>query len=177
MNCPSCGKKIDLRIARAEGEWREIIGLLPTFGRHGKLVFEYVEKFGVNPLRIKTAKLLRLFEDVAKLFRGAKFVYRKREYSISVEGIVEALEICCNKNFEEPIENHNYLKKVMIGIAEKERTENRDRLDREQRKREETGPAKYVGSKKDEKPDTMTAAEWKRKKGVDALAGKIGNAD
>ena len=100
--------------------WRSIIKLLPTFGHYANVVFEYVEMFGVTPLRVKPAKVLRILSDVAKLFGSNSFRYRKKLYSITTKGIGEALVVVCNKSFSAPLENHNYLKKVMIGIVEKE---------------------------------------------------------
>jgi len=136
IRCPECGKKFDYREAVMDETWRDIIGLLPRFGSHGKLVFEYVEKFDTNPLRAKSKKVLRLLSEIAKLYESGSFSWRRNTYSISKSGVIEALRVTCNKNFAEPLENHNYLKKVMVTVSDRERKEKRDRLDREQRERE-----------------------------------------
>ncbi len=150
-------------------EWGEIIRLLPAFGSHARLAFEYVELFGVLPLRMKGKKILRLLQDVSALLRTGSFRYQRREYHISEPGIWEALRIVCNKHFEQPLENHNYLKKVMIGISERERKEARDAAEREQKQREERLRKGVSGDGR-----AMSAEEFKRRAGVESLAGIIG---
>ena len=136
IRCPKCGTRFDYREAVMDQTWREIIALLPRFGSHGKLAFEYIEKFDTNPLKAKSRNVLRLLKELSKLYESESFKWRKNTYSISKSGVLEAVQITCNKNFSEPLENHNYLKKVMITIAGRELKEKRDRLDREQRERE-----------------------------------------
>jgi len=158
-------------------EWGEIIRLLPVFGSHARLAFEYVELFGVLPLRMKGKKILRLLQDVALLLRTGSFRYQRREYHISEPGIWEALRIVCNKHFEQPLENHNYLKKVMIGISERERKEARDAAEREQKQREERlrgRPMTADGRQMTVDGRAMSAEEFKRRAGVESLAGLIG---
>ena len=164
--CPKCAFEFSPGDAFADGELRDIINLLPRFQGHGKLAFEYCELFGVTPLRLKTKKLLRLLQEVSALFGSEKYNFQRKEYSISVAGIAEALRTVCNKHFERPLENHNYLKKVMIGIAERERKDVRDRTDREQRGREETRrrPAGY-----DAASPAITAEEFKKKREIESL--------
>ena len=82
---------------------------------------------------------MRLMSEVSKLFSSGRFSYRKRAYSISQKGILASLSVVNNKHFESPLENHNYLKKVMIQVAERELKEKRDVLDRDLRKRESQG--------------------------------------
>lgn len=103
--------------------WRAVIQLLPVFGIHGKLVWEYIEKFGVTPVTIKAAKIRRLLEEMARLFESKEFRYQKKKYEVSLAGIVDGLRRVCSKNFPMPIENHNYLKKVLIGTTESEQKE------------------------------------------------------
>ena len=112
-----------------EKEWREILKLLPKFAPHHILVQEYCEQFGVSPLRIRAKKFLRLLTELDALYQAGRFKYRKIVYEISHPGIVEALKTVCNRHFDDPLENHNYLKKVMIGIAKEE--EKKRSLERE----------------------------------------------
>jgi len=55
-----------------------------------------------------------------RLFDSESFSFQKKTYSISHAGIVEALDLCIKKNFDQSLENHNYLKRVMITISERE---------------------------------------------------------
>jgi len=185
MKCPYCSKEFDPREAQAEAEWREIIALLPAFGPHSRLAFEYCEKFGVTPLRIRTKKLLRLLGEVAALFRGERFAYNRKEYRISGAGIAEALKTVCNKHFDRPLENHNYLKKVMISISEREARERSIRQERELRKREELlrGGIRPACRPQSGRPDCgrqaggeeggISAEEYKRRAGIRSLAEMV----
>jgi len=172
FRCPKCGADIDPREARAESDWAEIIRLLPEFEAHGRLAFEYVELFGVDPLRMKSAKILRRLREIARLLREERFTYRKKAHRISRVGIVEALKTVCNRSFEGPLANDNYLKQVMISIAEGEAKKDRDRLDHEQRGRESRGrsmrPEEDSGN---EAP--LPAGEISRR--ATELVGKIGS--
>ena len=137
MRCPICSGDFDVREAMMDSEWRDIISLLPTFGGHGKLVFEYVEKFGVNPLRVKSKKILRLLTEMSGLLRAGEFIYQKRKYSASKGVVIEAIKVVNNKHFENPLENHNYLKKVMISLSDEEAKEESKRAERELRLKED----------------------------------------
>ena len=173
IRCPKCSYKFDYREAVIDDDWRSIITLLPIFGKHGKLVFEYVEKFGIKPLSIKSSKVLRVLRQMGKLFESESFEWRKGNKSISKSGILEALEIVVNKNFDVPLENHNYLKKVMVGISEREQKEKSVRVEREMRKREVRGRKSEVGDQRREEGE-MTAREFKEKRNIDSLSAKVG---
>ena len=138
-----------------------------VFGPHARLVFEYLEKFGTNPIHMKSRKILRLMSEVSKLFSSGRFSYRKRAYSISQQGVPASLSVVNNKNFESPLENHNHLKKVIIQVAERELKEKRDARDRDLRKRESQGRFS---------DDEISIGEFDRQTNRDlgALAGMIG---
>ncbi|MBW2599983.1 MAG: hypothetical protein JRC60_07920 [Deltaproteobacteria bacterium] len=120
FKCPYCGKECNFMEVQAEGDLYAIIKLVPVFGKHSNLVWAYVELFGISPLKAKTKKLLLLLEEMARLFQAEGFSYRKKIYRISRAGIAEALNITVHRDFPDRLTNHNYLKKIMISIAEKE---------------------------------------------------------
>jgi hypothetical protein len=180
MRCPLCGEKFNPVDAMLDAEWLEILSeVLPTFGAHAKPAFEYVEKFGVNPLRMKSKKILRLLKEVSKLFTSGRYSYHKKTYFISKAGVVEAFGIVNNKHFDNPIENHNYLKKVMIGISDRELKEVRDKQDRALRKREsgirnrKASPDEALAKPDD---DCISIGEFARQtnKDVATLANMVG---
>jgi hypothetical protein len=104
-----------------EADLQAIIDMLPAFGtRYSQYVMGYCYLFGVTPFRLKAKKMRLLLEELKRLFDTQSFSYQKKTYPISHAGIAEALDICIKKNFETPLENHNYLKKIMIGISERE---------------------------------------------------------
>jgi hypothetical protein len=137
MRCPLCGGEFDIMDAQMDQDWLNIVKLLPTFGGHGNLAFEYVEKFGVCPVRMKGKKILRLLEEMSRLFRSGEFVYQRRKYTTSNQVVIEAVKAVVNKHFASPLENHNYLKKVMISLHEEAQREESKRKERELREREQ----------------------------------------
>lgn len=137
MKCPHCRKEISLHEIQCDEEWREILGLQQVFGKHSRLVMEYCEKFSATPIVRKSKKLSRLLREVGALFVQKKFQLGRLTYEVSEAGIVEGLTIVCNKEFESSLENHNYLKKVLASISEREQKEQRDTSDKAQRRREE----------------------------------------
>jgi len=100
---------------------RYVLEVLPSFGqRYSNLVMGYVYLFGVTPYNLKAKKLRIILEEMKKLFDVQSFSFQKKTYSISHAGIAEALDLCVKKNFTEHLENHNYLKRVMVTISERE---------------------------------------------------------
>jgi len=181
MRCPICGEQFDPAAARMDSEWRDIIELLPSFGGHGNLVFEYVEKFGVNPLRIKSKKILRLLMEIARLLRTGNFTHQRREYSASSAVVIEALKVVNNKHFSAPLENHNYLKKVMISLAEEVKKEESKKAERELRRREDrlreggdehrTSNVQHRTSNGKGEMEEMTGPEYLASVGKESLRG------
>lgn len=96
------------------------IRMLNTFTPHANLVAAYTELFGITPLKTKRKKWRLLLEEMKRLFDSEQFSYDRIVYSISRAGIAEALNLVVRKNWTSKLENHNYLKKIMIGISERE---------------------------------------------------------
>ena len=103
-----------------ESDLLAVIKMLNTFGQHSGLVASYTELFGLTPLKNKRKKWRLLLEEVKRLFDSETFAFQKKTYRISKSGIVEAMNTVVHRNWSTCLENHNYLKKVMIGIAERE---------------------------------------------------------
>ena len=118
--CPYCHRELDLMEMSHASDLAAIIAMSVAFGKHHRLVWTYAELFGITPLHAKAKKLRLLLDEMKKLFDAGGFSYQKRRYAISAEGIVEALGIVVKKSFPDPLDSHNYLKKVMISIADRE---------------------------------------------------------
>jgi hypothetical protein len=159
VRCPNCNKEFDYREAMMEQEWREIIDLLPAFNGHPRLAWEYVEKFSIAPLRMKSKKILRLLQEVGALFGQKRFKIGKAIYEISEKGIVEGLTVVCNKNFDLPLENHNYLKKVLVSISEREQKDRRSALDKEIKRKETGDRSQETGLRRQEPEEECLTAE------------------
>jgi len=121
FDCPYCKKELDFMEIQMDKDLQFIFDVLPAFGtRYAQYVMGYCYLFGVSPLKLKAKKLRLILEEMKRLFDAQSFSYQKKNYPISHAGIAEALDICIKKNFETPLDSHNYLKKIMIGISERE---------------------------------------------------------
>jgi hypothetical protein len=121
----------------AEENLMAIIRLRDAFHPHAALVWAYAELFGVVPFRAKARKLRVILEEMKRLFDAEGFAYNRAVYRISRSGIAEALGVVVKRNFADRLENHNYLKKIMIGIAEREDREAGRQAERNLRARED----------------------------------------
>jgi hypothetical protein len=117
--CPYCRRECDFEEMQMDTDLHAIIRMLPSFGPHANLVAAYTELFGISPLKTRRKKWRLLLEEMKRLFDGESFVYNRRSYSIARAGIAEALNLIVHRHWESHLENHNYLKKIMIGIAER----------------------------------------------------------
>jgi hypothetical protein len=113
-----------------------IIQMLNTFGKHSGLVAAYTELFGLRPLKFKTKKWRLLLEEMKRLFDSESFTFQKRTYRITREGVVESLGLVVHRNFTDGLDSHNYLKKIMIGISERE-GKDKSRFDEKDLRRKE----------------------------------------
>jgi len=130
FNCPQCNYKCDFTEVKGDADLMAIIRLQQVFGKHASLVWAYAEQFGATIHKTRVKKLRLILEEMAGLFQTGAFKYQKKEYRISPAGIADALGVVAHKHFETRLENHNYLKKVMLDIAVK--------ADAAQAKRDET---------------------------------------
>jgi len=134
--CPYCKRELNLMELQAESDLMAIIRMSASFGKHNNLVWAYAELFGITPMRAKAKKLRLILEELKKLFDGGGFGYQKRLYRITPEGIAEALNVVVKKNFADGLDSHNYLKKVMINIADREEKASGRRTEKDLRAKE-----------------------------------------
>lgn len=120
FRCPYCRRECDYEEVQMDADLHAIIRMLPSFGPHANLVAAYTELFGISPLKTRRRKWRLLLEEMKRLFDGESFIYNRRTYSIARTGIAEALNLIVHRHWESRLENHNYLKKIMIGISERE---------------------------------------------------------
>ena len=136
IRCPYCAKQFDPLETAHDENLKAILAINPTFGKDAPLVWAYVELFGVVPFRLKARKLRVLTNDMKRLWELGQFAFEKKNYTITRRGIADALHATVLHPFSTHLTNHNYLKKIMIGIAETEGAEagkkaERDLYDRE----------------------------------------------
>jgi hypothetical protein len=155
FNCPYCKKELDFMTIQMDKDLRFVFDVLPSFGtRYSTLVMGYACLFGVTPFQIKAKKLRLIMEEMKRLFDAQTFSYQKKKYEISHAGIAEALDLCIKKNFEQHLENHNYLKKVMLTISEREGKDKSKSAEKELRTRET-----HLVNRETERPSEAEAKE------------------
>jgi len=118
--CPYCRRECDFEEVQMDADLHAIIRMLPSFGPHANLVAAYTELFGITPLKTRRKKWRLLLEEMKRLFDGESFIFNRHAYPITRAGIAEALSLIVHRHWESHLENHNYLKKIMIGISERE---------------------------------------------------------
>ncbi len=118
LKCPQCGFEYGWLDAVRDDDLKAIIQMQGDFAPHSKLVFEYAGLFGTTR-PIKAAKLLRVLTEVREIWTSGSFAFQKTRYAISREGMAHSLKTVCNKRLA-ALDNHNYLKKVMVSVAEAE---------------------------------------------------------
>jgi len=137
FKCPYCRRECDFQDVQADSDMAAVFQMIPGFGRHFTLVWAYIQLFSMTPLRMKSKKLRLLVGEMRNLFEEERFSYQKKLYRISNEGAAQALDIMVHRHFEDALTNHNYLKKVMVSIAEEEARKVGAQAERDLRKKEE----------------------------------------
>jgi hypothetical protein len=117
--CPYCRESFELEAYLKDSIMLQVIRMLPEFGGHARLVWEYAERFGISP-PLNARKLYRVMLEILEIFMTGGFDFQKRRYEISREGIAQALRTVCNAQIKGALTGQNYLKRVMIPIAEAE---------------------------------------------------------
>ena len=169
--CPVCQSKYELEEAAVTTALKEMVALAARFGKVWSLVEEYVETFRTSQwgsLTIK--KRVRLLNETLKLWETGEFEFRGRRYRTDHARIRSALDTVCNLD-KFGFKNHNYLKSVLkdgakrISAAGETAAEERKReKNRRQRPEMKAGKAEA----------TMTAKEFKSRRGIESLADRIG---
>lgn len=137
ITCPYCGEGFELESYLNDSVLLQAIRMLPEFGAYGRLVFEYCELFKIGP-PLKARKFLRLLIEIREIFKSGGFDFQRRRYEISPAGIAQAMRTVCDAQIKGPLAGHNYLKKVMIPIAEAESERRSKEDERRLREREQS---------------------------------------
>jgi len=173
FDCPYCRKELDLMELNLEQDLNVIMRTMSAFGAHGHLVMAYCYLFGVSPLKLKAKKYRILLGEMKRLFDAEAFSFERRKYDISRQGIAEALDIVVKREFATILHNHNYLKQVMIGIAERERGDASRRAEKDLRQKETQILAGHRNGNQEEYCPTEKLPEDVRA-GIEGLKKKLG---
>lgn len=173
FDCPYCHKELDLMELNLESDLNAIMRTMSAFGVHGHLVMAYCYLFGVSPLKLKAKKYRLLLEEMKRLFDAEAFSFERRKYDISRQGIAEALDIVVKREFTRTLNNHNYLKTIMVSIAERERTAKSKQAERDLREKERrTLSGSRDGKQEDYCPTENLPADVRA--GIEGLKKRLG---
>jgi len=172
--CPYCRKEvhfIDMVLTKDMEYVFNVITRHELGKRYGTPALAYVSLFAVTPFHLKSSKFRRILEEIVKLYDAQAFSYQKKLYPISHAGIIEAIDICIKKNFTDVLENHNYLKKIMIGISEREGKSESRAAEKDLRAREDRSVA--GGGHRESSPSLNPSPQGREeKKGSSPLRGE-----
>lgn len=119
LTCPWCERSVNLDQLEMADLFRERNDLAAELGRAWRLANEYVDCFRAKRGgRITLKKRVRILREIAKLWRTCEFQYDGRRYSTRQEQVLEGLTAACNRDLA-GLDNHNYLKKVLLASARK----------------------------------------------------------
>lgn len=135
ITCPACAHEFDVLQSLAEGELREYLEMLAGFGPLRSTVEAYLDLFRAAPgaaMRVPTR--LRLVRELRRLWDEKAFAFARHLHHISQAQISEALtQTVRAMQGKAGVVNHNYLKKVMLGLLDQDqRQEKRQESQAEQ---------------------------------------------
>lgn len=117
LYCPACGAEFTLEQLSQTADVLALQRAQAAFGDDWALIREYLNLFqGKRSLKI--TKLLRLAREVWQMWENGRFCVGGVWYVVGREEFREALRSTCNQ-VSPGLTNHNYLKKVLVGAAEK----------------------------------------------------------
>jgi len=166
--CPVCSSKCTFDQAARDDLMRELVHLAAFFGSSWELVNEYVDCHRADQWGSVTAKRrTRLLGDLKRLFTAASIEVDGRRYRAEKRSILVAMRAVCDAE-KYGFRNHNYLKKVIVtGGAERVSAEGKTA-------KEETAIEKERRETRDERRETITAAEFKKRHRGESLAAGVG---
>jgi len=179
LSCPICQSKFSLDQAAHEGLMSEMVELASRFGKKWDIVYEYTDCFRVERWgTVSFKKRLRLLKEVLKLLEHNAFSYQGKRYKTDWARISAAITTIVNAE-KFGLKNHNYLKKVMLGDAE--RVSDEGLTAREEQAREVKRRSGETGNRRTGKTGTargMTGAEFRELHGiVGNLVDRIGSKE
>ncbi len=117
--CPYCDRKIELDDVERTELFTENAHLAARLGPAWRIANEYIDCFRrARGGRMSLKKRIRLLREVVTLWEGGEFVFDGRRYRVTQAEIKKALGAVCNRDIV-GLENHNYLKKVMMPGGER----------------------------------------------------------
>lgn len=152
--CPHCGCSFKEEQFIEAGQLAEYVRLVANFGRGAIAVLDYIELFRSQSRGLPVAKRIRLLTELSPLWERNTYQFGGCTYQIDHSEIVEALRVVANRDsISIPLQNHNYLKKVMHAAAQAVAAQREQ--EREEQRRERTIPANKPFKTAGNRPDFL----------------------
>lgn len=165
LKCPVCGAEVYLEQMTQAADLLALAKAQAAFGDDWPLVAEYLDGFrplSGKPLAVK--KLLRLAREVWAMWSQGRFKFGREEYMVGQPEFREAMAGVANRDMT-GLTGHNYLKKALMGAAEKtsQRLE-RDLKEKEGRLRVKSrgSDSSQVSPEQDETDNFPDDLEWRK---------------
>lgn len=122
ITCPSCGHNAPLESYAADADARrvaQLMGAVPP--AIADLVLRYMALFAPRKHKVTMARARARLEPLVQAIQAQRIKHKGREWSAPVSTWEQALDVMLNQRtqLDLPLANHNYLFKVIVGIAEK----------------------------------------------------------
>ncbi len=136
FTCPACRELFELSPRMAEAESRDVIHALLNLGSKALRVWNYLNAFRSKPTRDLTAsRRLALLKECAAMFAAKRFQFERAVYVVSDAQILEGMAEVVNAG-KSGLTSHNYLKKVLMTIIERDRKEGGRKAEEDLKERE-----------------------------------------
>jgi hypothetical protein len=122
--CPSCGGEMSLDVLIAHNELRQAtFSLVEKSLSLGSLVLRYVALFRPAKNRMSADRWAKLIGQLLPDLQRNAITYKGRDWHMPLEGWKAGFEAMLEKaaagKLTLPLENHNYLYTVLVGLADK----------------------------------------------------------
>jgi hypothetical protein len=122
--CPSCGGEMSLDVLISHNELRQAtFGLVEKSLSLGSLVLRYVALFRPAKNRMSADRWAKLIGQLQPDLQRNAIAHKGREWHMPLEswklGFEAMLEKAAAGKLTLPLENHNYLYTVLVGMADK----------------------------------------------------------
>jgi len=136
--CPSCGGEMSLDVLVAHNELRRVLfDLLEKSLSCGSLVLRYVGLFRPAKNRMSADRFAKLIGQLLPDIQREAITHKGRDWPVPVDawnaGLEAMLEKASAGKLQLPLENHNYLYAVLVGMADKAEAQAESQREEERR--------------------------------------------
>lgn len=144
--CPSCGGEMSLDVLIAHNDLRQaVFGLVEKSLPLGSLVVRYVGLFRPAKNRMSADRWAKVIGQLLPDLQREAIAHKGREWPMPIEswklGFEAMLEKAAAGKLTLPLENHNYLYAVLVGLADKVEAVAEEQVEQTRRTVRLAGPA------------------------------------